>query len=70
MLVPSLTVRLEDVPDVLNSVTLENIRKHFHKVRQYMYGYLQGVAAGPELEAFVKKRKKIYTSHRRIGTNK
>ena len=57
------------VPDALESVTLENIRKHFRKVRQYMYGYLQGIAAGPELETFVKKRKKIYTSHRRIEVN-
>ena len=57
------------VPDALDSVTLENIQKHFRKIRQYMFGYLEGIPGGPELEAFVKKRKKIYTSHRRIGAN-
>ena len=46
----------ETVPDALDSVTLDNIRKHYRKVRQYMYGYLQGIAAGPELEAFVKRK--------------
>ena len=56
------------VPDALDSVTLENIQKHFRKIRQYMFGYLEGIPGGPELEAFVKKRK-IYTSHRRIGVN-
>ena len=33
----------------------------------YMFGYLQGINAGPELENHLKKCKKIYKSHRRIG---
>ena len=32
-----------------------------------MFGYLEGIPSNPELEAFVKKCKKIYTSHQRIG---
>lgn len=59
----------KNVPEGLDSVTLENIQKHFRKVRMYMFGYLQGIAAGPELELHVKKCKKIYKSHRRIGLN-
>ena len=57
------------VPEGLDSVTLENIKNHFRKVRHYMFGYLLGIAAGPELEEHIKKCKKIYTSHRRIGVN-
>ena len=55
--------------DGLVSVTLENIKNHFRKVRHYMFGYMLGVAAGPELEQHVKKCKKIYTSHRRVGVD-
>ena len=29
-----------------------------------MFGYLQGVAGGPELEELVKKMKQIYKLHR------
>ena len=49
----------QNVPQGLDSVTVENIRNHFRKVRHYMFGYLLGVSAGPELED-----KKIYTLHR------
>ena len=59
----------QNVPDGLDSVTLENIKNHFRKVRHYMFGYMLGVAAGPELEQHVKKCKKIYTSHRRVGVD-
>jgi hypothetical protein len=34
-----------------------------------MFGYFEGCAAGPELEEYVKKCKKLYTSHHRIGIN-
>lgn len=57
------------VPDALDSVTHENICNHFRKVRQYMFGYVEGCPAGPELEEYVKKCKKLYTSHRRVGAN-
>ena len=62
----------QNVPDGLESVTLENITNHFRKVRHYiiiMFGYLLGVSAGPDLEEHVKKCKKVYNSHRRIGVN-
>ena len=32
-----------------------------------LFGYLQGVAGGPQLETLVKKMKTVYTLHRRIG---
>ncbi len=54
----------KNVPDGLDSITLDNIRNHFRQIRHYMYGYIQGVAAGPDLEDHVKKCKKIYTSHK------
>ena len=46
------------MPAGLDSVTLENVGNYFRKVRHYMFGYLLGVAAGPELEEHVKKCKK------------
>ena len=32
-----------------------------------LFGYLQGVAGGPQLETLVKKMKPVYTSHQRVG---
>ena len=34
-----------------------------------MFGYLEGLTAGPELEKLIKKYKKQYKSHRRVGIN-
>ena len=34
-----------------------------------MFGYLQGVAGGPELEESVKKMKQIYKLHRKVGVD-
>ena len=58
-----------NVPDGLETVTLENIKNHYRKVRTYMFGYVQGFTAGPELEEHMKKCKKIYKSHRRVGVD-
>ena len=58
-----------NVPNGLEVVTLENIQNHYRKVRTYMFGYVQGFAAGKELEEYMKKCKKIYKSHRRVGTD-
>ena len=52
------------VPDALDSVTHENICNHFRKVRQYMFGYIEGCPAGPELEEYVKKCLHIASSSR------
>ena len=60
----SITGLGENVPQALDSITVKNIRKHYR-----MFGYLQGVSGGPELEKLVKKMKKIYMSHRRVGVN-
>ena len=51
----------------LESVPLESIQKHFRKVRHYMFGYLEGLPGGSELEILVKKYKKEIQSHRRIS---
>lgn len=61
--------RRDNVPKCLDSITVDSIQKHFCKVRMYMFGYLLGISAGPELEKHVKKCKKIYTFHRRVGIN-
>lgn len=53
----------------LDSVTMDNIHKHFRKVRHYMFAYLEGVPGGSELEKLVKDYKKVIQSHRRISAN-
>lgn len=55
------------VVPALESVPLESIQKHFRKVRHYMYGYLEGLPGGSDLEKLVKKYKKEIQSHRRIS---
>ena len=59
----------KNTPDGLEVITLENIRNHYRKVQTYMFGYVQGLAAGKELEEYMKKCKKVYESHRHIGTD-
>ena len=46
----------------LDSIELESIKKHFNKVRHYMFGYLEGLPGGIELEQKVKRYKKIVKS--------
>lgn len=55
------------VVPALESVPLESMKKHFMKVRHYMYAYLEDIPAGSEIEKAVKKYKKIIKSHRRIS---
>ena len=59
----------KNVPQGLDCVTVDNIQNYFRKCRHYMFGYLQGVSGGPELESLVKIMKKVYTSHRKVGVN-
>ena len=54
------------VHPALDSVTMENIQNHFHKVRHYMFAYLEGISEGSELEILVKKYKAVIKSHRQI----
>lgn len=56
-----------NIPQALDSISNENIRSHFRKVRHYMFGYMQGCVGGPDLEKLVKIMKKKYTSHRKFG---
>ena len=46
----------------LDDVSLENIRKFFRKMRDYIAAYKEGLTAGPDLEKAVKK----YKSHQKI----
>ena len=58
-----------NVPNGLDSVTLDNIKNYFRKARQYMFAYLEGYVAGPDLEKTVKVYKKVYKLHRKVGVN-
>ena len=59
----------KNVPLAYDSVTLENIQNHFRKIRHFMYGYLDGLKPGAELDEALKKYKIAVKSHRRIGLN-
>lgn len=59
----------KNIPLAYDSVTLENIQNHFRKVRHFMFGYLEGLAPGKELDEALKKYKIAVKSHRRIGIN-
>ena len=58
-----------NIPSALDTVSKENIKNFFHKARNYMFGYLEGFVAGPDLEKQIKKYKKQYKSHRRVGVD-
>lgn len=53
----------------LDSITTENTKNYFRKARQYMFTYVEGFAVGPELEKQIKKYKKLYKPHRKVGVN-
>ena len=38
-------------------MTVENIRNYYRKTRYYMFGYLQVLSGGPELDTLVKMKK-------------
>ena len=57
------------IPLACDSVTVENIKNHFRKVRHYMYAYLEGLTPGTEPDKTVKKYKVAAKSHRKIGMN-
>ena len=59
----------KNIPLSYDSVTVENIRNHFRKVRYYMFCYLEGLTPGKELDQALLKYKTAVTSHRRIGMN-
>ena len=40
----------KNIPLAYDSVTLENKKNHFRKVRHYMYAYLEGLKPGAELD--------------------
>ena len=51
-----------NIPLSLDSISDDNIKNHFRKVRNYMFGYLQGCVGGPDLEKLVQIMKKVYIS--------
>ena len=59
----------KNIPLAYDSVTVENIRNHFRKVRHYMFCYLEGLTPGKELDDALLKYKTAVKSHRRIGIN-
>ena len=63
------TITAEEYSTGNDTITLENIQNHFHKVRHYMYAYLEGLKPGAELDEAIKKYKIASKSHRRIGLN-
>ena len=40
----------KNIPLESDSVTVENIRNHFHKVHHYMFCYFEGLSPGKELD--------------------
>ena len=60
-----------NITPALKSVSLETIKKHFGKVRHYMYAvyyeHREGLSGGSDLEKLVKKHKTEHKSHRRIS---
>ena len=40
-------------------MTLDNIRNHFRKVRHFMFGDLEGLIPGKELDEALKNRSQI-----------
>ena len=59
----------KNIPLAYDSVTVENIRNHFRKLRHYMFCYLEGLTPGKELDQALLKYKTAVKSHRRIGIN-
>ena len=47
----------------LESVSLESMYSHFRKVRHNMFGYLEGIPGGPDIEKLVNKYKMSVKSH-------
>ena len=56
----------KNIIPALDTVSLENIQKYYRKSKHYMFGYLEGVPGGSDLEKLVKKYKSV-ASHRRIS---
>ena len=59
----------KNVPGSYDSITPENIANHFRKVTYFMFGYLEGLIPGQELDERLKKYKTAAKSHRKIGEN-
>ena len=60
----------KNIPQAYDSVTLENIKNHFREVRNYMFGHLEGLTPGKELDqTLLKLYKSAVKSHRRIKVN-
>ena len=40
----------KNIPLALGSVSKENIQNYFRKVRHYMFAYVEGFKAGPDID--------------------
>ena len=58
-----------NIPSAFDTITQENIENHFRKVRHFMFGYLEELIPGKELDEKLKKYKIEVKSHRRIEPN-
>ena len=45
----------KNIPLAYDSVTLDNIKNHFRKVRHFMFGYLEGFSPGKDLDQALLK---------------
>lgn len=59
----------KNIPLAYDTVSLDNIKNHFRKVKHFMFGYLECFKPGTELDEALKKYKVAAKSHRRIGVN-
>ena len=58
----------QNIPTAFDNVTHDNIiTNHFRKVKHFMFGYLEGLVPGKDLDERLKKYKNKVKSHRRIG---
>ena len=65
----SLPSLCKNIPLAYDSVTVDNICNHFHTVRHYMFGYLEGLTPGKDFDQALTKYKTAVKSHRKIGIN-
>ena len=54
----------KNIPLAYDTVSVENIKNHFKKVKHFMFSYLEGLTPGAELDEALRKYKVAAKSHR------
>ena len=62
-----ITALQKTIPAALDSMQLANIHNYFDRVSRNVYGYLESLEAGKDLEAKATEFKYTYKSHGRVG---